>query len=160
MVDSTNPRIIADNIKELTDKQIAQAAELVALGSYSATEVNTGMKYDEFDIFRKIFEINDPVVGELTTVVHGVTNLGMVFDCHGVAQVAPGFSGKNIPYSSNILLTFSGNNIEYSITAGQSAIKKLIIVFEYTKSASALMSPSPETRTLEEPEPEPIEEKK
>lgn len=150
MIDSTNPRILANNIRaltvksqELSDAQIAQAAELAALGAYSSDEVNTGMKYGDFDIYRKTFEVNNPVIGELTTIAHGVSNLSLVFDCHGVAQTAPGFSGKNVPYSTNILITFNGTNIEYNITSGQSAIKKLIIIFEYTKSAS----PSPDLST-------------
>lgn len=174
MIDSTNPRILADNIRGLSDKQIVGAAKILALqgdiealGSYSATEINTGMKYGDSVIYRKVFEINEPTVGELTSIAHGIANMGLVLDCHGVAQVATGFSGKNVPYSSNILLTFTGTNIEYNITSGQAAIKKLIIVFEYTKAASlSLTSPAPDdTRSIEpgtrEDEPiidEPIEE--
>ena len=173
MVDSTNPRIMADNIKELNAGTQANAKVIEALGTYSLTEVDTGKKWiDGSVIYRKIFIVDDPTIGELANVAHGISNLGIVIDCHGVAQAATGISGKNMPYSSTLLLTFNATNIEYNIGVSQSAVKKLILFFEYTKVAAptpdVLHSPDPDTRTLEEPEtepepepePEPIEKKK
>ena len=166
MVDSTNPRVIADNIKELTDKQIAQAAELVALGSYSATEVNTGMKLRDKPIYRKIFEVESLPNNTSVQIPHGIENLDSCVHLYGVMQPTQGQAGQPIPYGNGLLLRYNWTVIVVQANSDLSS-NSAIIVIEYTKAApSSLMSPNPDTRSLEdepevrdpEVEPDPIEE--
>ena len=175
MIDSTNPRILADNVRALSGEVGSQASDISALQAtvgklvmYSTTEYDTGKKWiDDSTIYGKIFVVENPTIGELQTIAHGVSNLGDVTDVHGVAQVDSGFSGKFAPYRQDILITYNGTYIEYSIAQGQSGLKKMYIFFEYTKSASPSpdLAPTPDdTRSIEpeareeEPEAEPIEE--
>ena len=173
MIDSTNPRVMADNIRKLSDKQIAEAAEIVALqgdiealGSYSTTEVDTGKKWiDGSAIYRKVFVIENLPNSTTDTVAHNISNIGVVTALYGVAQYATGHWGLTIPYSTVILLRYNATNLAITTTSDYT-YASAIIVLEYTKSAAptpnVLPSPDPDTRTLEEPEPEPepIEEKK
>ena len=162
MIDSTNPRVMADNIRHLSGESGSQASDISTLqttvaaqGTYSTTETDTGKKWiDNSSIYRKIFVVEDPSIGELQTIAHGVSNLGDVVDIHGIAQVATGFSGKFVPYRQDILITFTGTNIEYSIAVGQSGLKKMYIFFEYTKSAapSPDLVPAPDDSRSIEPE--------
>ena len=171
MIDSTNPRILADNIRELSDKEIIHAAEigaltsgLEALGSYSTTEIDTGMKYGDDRIYRKIFTLEALPNNDALLVPHGVTNLGQVITLRAIATGVG--SGFPIDYRNLAFLSFTSVNIILTTVADYSGQKGLI-VFEYTKSAapSNLASPAPDdTRSIEpevreeEPEAEPIEE--
>ena len=173
MTDSTNPRVMADNIKMLAASSGSQAADIStlqttaetqgdaikALGSYSATEVDTGMKYGDKTIYRKIFVV-DPLPNNTTeSFNHGIENLGDVLSIGGVSQVASK-PGRNISVLFNVAQISVQTSTDLSDTRG-------IITIEYTKFAAptpdVLLAPDSDTRSLEEPElekPEPIEEKK
>ena len=155
MIDSTNPRVMADNIKRLSGKAIAQGAELEALGSYSTTEVDTGMKYGDDTIYRKVFIVESLPNNEQLLVPHGVTNLGQVITLRAIATGVG--SGFPIDYRNLAYLSFTSTNIILTTVADYSGQKGLI-VFEYTKSAvptpNVAPSPNPNTRALEEPKTE------
>lgn len=165
MTDSTNPRVMADNIRELSGNQAAQGAKLEALGSYSATEVNTGMKYGDDDIYRKCIAIEALPNNTTVNIPHGITNLGTVIDFRGIALATPDFPGRILPTGVVPTLRYTATNVTIQSNTDLSAVPGLIVL-EYTKSAAptpnVLPSPDPDTRSLEEPEPEPepIEEKK
>ena len=175
MIDSTNPRILADNIRDLTDKQIAEAAEILALYgniealiSYSTTEADTGKKWvDDSAIYRKVLFIESLPNATTSNVDTGITNLKDIINAHGFIPQSEGVQGRILPYSNQLVLRYSGNNLVVTASADYSSYSAYIIL-EYTKSAAptSLTSPAPDdTRSIEpeerEEEPiidEPIEE--
>ena len=183
MTDSTNPRVMADNIKELSASSGSQASDISALqttvtaqgnaiealSTYSTEEVDTGITYLGEKVYRKVFEVNALPNATTMNIAHGVTNLGPVFNLRGIVADEGGTTyGRPIPFSTTLLLNFSAANIVIAATTDWSS-RSAVIIFEYIKSAAptpdVLPSPDPDTRSLEEPEtdleePEPIEEKK
>ena len=174
MTDSTNPRVMADNIRELSKTQAAQGTDLEnkieVLGSYSTSEVDTGMKYGEDDIYRKILtgttETYTDNVFSATTVSLGVVKSLLLlrvivkFGAYLVELPYLNDSGKILKSFYN---TVSGD-VHLSSNGATFSDCNFIVIAEYTKPAPAptpnvLLSPDPDMRSLEE-EPEPIEEKK
>ena len=161
MTDSTNPRVMADNIRELSDKQIVEAAEIVALqgdiealGSYLTDEVDTGKKYGNNPIYRKVFDIQALPNNTTESFDHGVSNLGTVISLTGVMQYSAGFTGRPIPSGTNPSIFYNTTKIILTTSSDFSG-NSAIIVFEYTKytpTPDVLPSPDPDTRSLEEPE--------
>ena len=168
MTDSTNPRVMADNIRELSAGQAAQGtkleAEIEALGSYSATEVDTGKKWiDGKSIYRRVIIGNTPAaegspldtnqVYDKILKIDGVVLSGgsYTYDLNKYIQVV-GLGGSVIRVNRS-------SNSDYQDAP-------FILIAEYTKAPTpdVLPSPDPGTRVLEESktefEPEPIEEKK
>ena len=166
MIDSTNPRIMADNIRKLSDKQIAEAAEILALqgdiealGSYSATEANTGKKFLGSDVFRKVFTIEHLPNSTTESFEHGIPNLDNIIDIGGYIPAAPDFAGRPIPYSNNIVVRWSATVIQIITTSDLSA-RSGVLWIEYTKSTApaALTSPAPDDTRSIEPEEIPEDE--
>ena len=176
MIDSTNPRILADNIRDLTDKQIVEAAEILALqgdfealGSYSTTEVNTGKKWiDNSGIFRKVFVVEAFPNNTAVNIAHNITNLGSVVSLFGIMYNIDSTAGRpftggvgspQVAYNDTNLILYTNSDL-----SGRSGV----VIMEYTKSAAPTsdLSPAPDdTRSIEpeerEEEPiidEPIEE--
>lgn len=183
MIDSTNPRVMADNIRELFGVSGSQAVEISALQTdvetqgdaiealraYSTDEVNTGKKWiDNSDIYLKVFIIENMPNNTTVTITHNITNLGTMITCRGVMQTSEGLPGRPIPSGANPAIQYTILNL-YIGTGSDFSNSSAIVILEYTKIAAPtpdiLPSPDPDTRTLEEPEreeiePEPIEEKK
>lgn len=166
MIDSTNPRILADNIRALSDKEIAEAAEILALqgnvealGSYSTTEVDTGMKYGNDKIYRKVFFVEAMPDTTTLNIPHGVENLGVVLRLDGVMQTTNVVAGLPFPYGATYLLRYNNTNISIQTTSDFS-FNSAIITMEYTKSAApaALTSPAPDDTRSIEPEEIPEDE--
>ena len=141
MTDSTNPRIIADNIKTLNARSLGTEAEIEtisdaieALGSYSTTEENTGKKWiDNSDIYRKVFYIESLPNATTVSLNHGITNLKDVFKLEAVAQATVGKSGLPFPYATTLLVRYTATEI--AITAsGDSSDQSAYITIEYTKT--------------------------
>lgn len=60
--DSTNPRVMADNIKELNARTLGTTAEVEALQIFDDDETNTGKKWiDGTPIYRRVFVFDSPV---------------------------------------------------------------------------------------------------
>ena len=163
MTDSTNPRVMADNIKKLVSGNISQDAwlevlgdKIEALGSYSETEVNTGMKYGDDDIYRKIIKGKTPTT---ESVAISFTYSHVLFWYGTVLATSNAIYDLNRALS--VYISTNAINIAQPSAAFQETDFELIIL--YTKSApSSLTSPDPDTRSLEEPETEteePIEKK-
>lgn len=180
MIDSTNPRILADNIRALSGEAGSQASDISALqttvtaqgndiealGSYSATEVNTGKKFLGSDVFRKVFNVEHLPNSTTASFEHGITNLENIIDIGGFIPPAADFAGRPIPYSNNILVCWSATVIQI-ITTSDLSERSGVVWVEYTKSASPSpdLAPAPDdTRSIEPvireeaPEEEPIEE--
>ena len=173
MIDSTNPRILADNIRALSEASGSQASDISmlqasveALGSYSTTEVDTGMvDADGNHIFRKIFKVDALPNNKTLNIPHGIDNLGDVYLLVGVAQ-KDGTTGYPLNYKGSILLSYTSDNVSVKTDSDFSS-HGAILTFEYTKSASPspVLLPAPDdTRSIEpedrdtDSETEPIEE--
>ena len=62
MTDSTNPRILADNISALQTTVISQGNAIEALGSYSTTEIDTGKTWiDGSKIYRIVLTFEEAI---------------------------------------------------------------------------------------------------
>ena len=175
MIDSTNPRILADNIRALSGASGSQASDISALqdavealGTYSTEEIDTGIKYLGETVYRKVFDVEALPNATTMNIAHGVSNLGLVFNLRGIVDDEGGTTyGRPIPFSTTLLLNFSAINIVIAATTDWST-RSAKIIFEYTKAAapSPDLSPAPDdTRSIEtevrEEEPiidEPIEE--
>ena len=145
MIDSTNPRILADNIRAL------QAA-VETLGAYSTEETNTGKKWiDDSTIYKKVFFVESLPNATTKSINHGITNLKNVIKLEGLCQAAEGASGFPFPYATTLLLRYTSTQIAIQ-ASGNSSSQSAYIIMEYTKSAtpSNLVSPSPDgTRSIE-----------
>ena len=158
MIDSTNPRILADNIRDLIDKQTAEATEILALQgdvealrSYSTTEADTGKKWiDNSLIYRKVLFIESLPNATTLNVDTGIVNLKDILNAHGFIPQGEGVQGRILPYSNQLVLRYSGNNLVVTASADYSSYSAYIIL-EYTKSAAptSLISPAPDdTRSI------------
>ena len=171
MIDSTNPRIIADNIRALRDEAGTQGDAIEALGSYSTTEVNTGKVWiDESPIYRKVVSFELPNATS-KTVAHNIENLGTVVDfrCYNEYNEDSTYAVKQLGITGSgiTLLQIGKTAITITSNSDLSALSAFAIV-EYTKSATPTsdLNPAPDdTRSIEaeerEEEPiidEPIEE--
>ena len=173
MIDSTNPRILADNIRSLSGETGSQASDIsalqttvTALGSYSITEVDTGMKYGDATIYRKCIALEGLPNNTTINIPHGITNLGTVIDFRGIALATPDFPGRILPTGVVPTLRYTATNVTIQSNTDLSAVPGLIVM-EYTKAASPSPDLSPaldDTRSIEpevreeELEAEPIEE--
>lgn len=183
MIDSTNPRIMADNIRHLSKESGSQASDIStlqatataqgnaieALGSYSVTEIDTGKKWLGDNIYRKVFIVDSMPNNTTLTIAHNISDLGVVTLLYGVMQPKGNAVGRFIPTANNPGISIGGPYIYIGTTSNYSE-QSAIVVIEYTKSASpspdlALAPDDIRSINLEEipdaeDEPEPIEEKK
>ena len=176
MIDSTNPRSMADNIRYLAGASGSQASDIsdleTAVGALQTTvgalqttvgglttyddeETDTGMKWiDGSSIYRKVFIIESMPNNTTVSIPHNITNLGTMITCMGVMQFAEGIPGRPIPSLANPAIQYSTQNI-YIGTSADFSTASAIVILEYTKAASpapeAQTSPSPEddTRSIE-----------
>ena len=150
MIDSTNPRVMADNIRHLSGKSVSQGNAITALGSYSTDEIDTGMKLGDDPIYRKVFNIEAFPNNATLNIAHGITNLGTVVSLDAVLLFTEGHSGSDFPFGSNrILYTLTNISI---ITTTDLSYAPGILVIEYTKSAAPTsdLAPAPsDTRSIE-----------
>ena len=176
MIDSTNPRVMADNIRELSNTQAAQGAaleaEIEALQIYDDAETDTGMKWiDGLPIYRLVVDSGALSAGS-SDIDLSVSNINLI-KLWGVAVA--GQYQICFPYISSALTwaisaSIYGNKLHFSVGssyADSNAISDSFVVIEYTKSTvpSSLTAPAPDdTRSIEpevrepEPETEPINE--
>ena len=156
MIDSTNPRVMADNIRKLSGNQIGQAAELEALdnkiealGSYSTTEIDTGKKWvDGSSIFRKVFILESAmsvVTGDVTHTGLNISDSDILVFAAAISSSKgyfPLFAFKNTGVLSGELDVISFRNTNTNCSG---------FIIEYTKAATPDVLPSPgsDTRSIE-----------
>lgn len=153
MIDSTNPRILADQIRELWKK----IKSITGLPDYSETEVNTGQKWiDGKDIYLKCYNIAETLSsGDIDTIeIDNVVNCFNRVNYTSAEEIAlqvPNIQGL---YTSNayIRVSYNENDGKLQYTAGGAFIgANLIVIFYFTKP-----DPVPENREPDQdPEPEP-----
>ena len=175
MIDSTNPRQLADNIRKLWDKFKSISGDLLPSRStattgqilkltgetktpawadeysytppaYSETEVNTGKKWiDGKDVYCKVLYNQFPVITTTSNQAIGTLTYDSVIDVGFIVTNNSGFFGR---LNNNISIS-SGNITVSGVSATYSEYYYISIIY-YTKP-----DPAPETRdddTPEEPE--------
>lgn len=177
MIDSTNPRVLADNVRHLAGASGSQASDIStlqnaveALGTYSTDEVDTGKKWvDGNNIYRKIITIESLPNNTYQSYAHNISNIDTIVRFYGVTKITNDNAARMLGYSGSGTNGFivSLSNISITTNSDMSGFSAYVGI-EYTKSASpaALTSPAPDdTRSIEpevrEEEPiidEPIEE--
>ena len=154
MIDSTNPRVMADNIKKL-DAETQGIVKSIATGrTLSTTEFLTGETYNDKPVYSRIFEVNSLPNNSVLNILHN-TNLDSVLALYGTATQSSG-SGVSLPFASSIQLKYSSTSVIIQTTGDYSGHSG-ILLFKYTKSAapSAALSPAPDdSRSLENEDPE------
>lgn len=146
MTDSTNPRVMADNIRELSNSQAAQGemleAEIGALQIYDDAETDTGKKWiNDSSIYRKVIVIDGPFDSQSITANHNITDLDLVITLYGVGVSANNQFPINYYGSSayNVNFTVSSTALSGSIgSTSYSLITKIYVVLEYTKTPPTL----------------------
>lgn len=148
MTDSTNPRVMADNIRELSGVSGSQASEisklqitLEALQTYDDAETETGKKWiDGSPIYRKVFEI-EALPSDTSTfqnvVTHGISNLAVVTDLNAfvissgvyapITYITPGND------TDSIGIQITDTYIRMKVGKDRSGNTGLVIM-EYTKA--------------------------
>ena len=174
MIDSTNPRSMADNIRYLSGASESQASDISdldtavgtlqttvgaqgnaigALQTFSTDEVDTGMKWiDDSNIYRKVIPVETFPNNTTQNVQHGIDNLGVVTCIYGIMLLRPGvMPGRMFVGAGSPQLTYSSTVVTIGTSSDMSSESGFIIM-EYTKTApESRTSPSPEddTRSIE-----------
>ena len=136
MIDSTNPRIMADNIKELA----ASAGESYTPPGYSTDEVDTGVTWiDGNKIYRKVISAGTLPNNTTKSIATGITGLGIMLRIYGIANTAGG--ACPLPFvddadvSGNILIDYQANGDVRIISGSDKSGYTGYIILEYTKAA-------------------------
>lgn len=183
MTDSTNPRVMADNIRELSALSGSQAADISTLQGTVETQGDAIEAIQEYGaetiigtyngatVYRKILAIGEVPSGDALQIEHGVSNLGDVIAIYGVLDKKGATAGRTLPFTNLVYITYDLTKIYVTGASGYTSAQSGRLVFIYTKSAAptpdVLPSPDPDIRSIDleeipdaEDEPEPIEEKK
>ena len=178
MIDSTNPRSMADNIRHLVGASGSQASDIStlqttveaqgdaieALQAYSTTETDTGKIWiDSSPIYRRSFYMDDFTDVTLSgfDIVTGLTGINKIIDMIGVIAN----DSDNVYQLSNYLAGSNNSNIRYEPSGKIRAVLTgvtptyIIVTIEYTKAAApTLTSPAPDDSRSIEPEEIPEDE--
>lgn len=134
MTDSTNPRVMADNIRELDARSLGTAAEVEALQIFDDAETDTGKKWiDGKSIFRKVFEVASFPNATSVDIPHGISDLGDVIDLYAMKFPVGTGSGYKSNYASTLQVKYNATNITVTTNTDSSAANGFILI-EYTKT--------------------------
>ena len=167
MIDSTNPRVMADNIRHLTAGEQANTtaigtntSSISALQTFDTDETNTGMKWiDDKDIYRKVLtgtsETGTISITVLTLYIEQLTDVRIFVKDNDDVLYGIGYRYSNTLVYWNIS---SGSlNIVLGSTAPATPVS-YVVILEYTKTDPApeeLTSPAPDdSRSIEIEDPE------
>lgn len=183
MIDSTNPRVMADNIRHLNASALADesaisenataisanalaitanATNISKLQTYSSEEIDTGKVWiDGRKIYSRVFTGTTPADNTATTVI-STADLGIVDIITMYSAVYSASSGIYRPCTGSTVWYLDGANPGIRVYATSASYQDLplIVILEYTKEAApspepeALTSPSPEDETRSNEDPE------
>ena len=135
--DSTNPRVMADNINELDARALTTAAEVSALQIYDTDETDTGKKWiDGSAIYRKVIDIGDIEAATASTTAHSITNLGIVIDYKLIAITDSAFMYPIIASSASYVrqVVINDTNVVIKSATNAPALTDVYAIIEYTKT--------------------------
>ena len=132
LTDSTNPRVMADNIKKL-DAVTQINAEAIATGrEYSTSEYETGEIYTDGEkVYGNVIEIES--LPNNTSATYTIANLGEIISMYGIVDRSGDTQGATIPYGTRIYLRYSASGIVVETSADYSGRSGRIFV-KYTKT--------------------------
>ena len=134
MTDSTNPRVMADNIRELDARILGTVAQFEALQIFDDDETDKGMKWiDGSPIYRKVVDLGDMPNNTTSTVAHNISDLDEVITFCGIARNPVTGSGFAIDYRNSVYMGFNNTNVTLTCSGDFSAYKCKVII-EYTKT--------------------------
>lgn len=181
MIDSTNPRQLADNIRKLWDKFKSISGDLLPSRStattgqilkltgenktpswadeysytppaYSETEVNTGQKWiDNKDIYTKVFSGNFPEITQAGLYTIGNADIETVISLNGYIST----STANIYSPSFLSINRATRAVYFQSVSTTYSLGNYVANVYYTKP-----DPAPETRDDDTEEPEEVKESK
>ena len=135
--DSTNPRVMADNIKELDARSLTTADEVSALQIYDTDETDTGKKWiDGSAIYRKVIDIGDIEAATASTTAHEISNLGIVIDYKLIAITDSAFMYPIIASSASYVrqVVINDTNVVIKSATNAPALTDVYAIIEYTKT--------------------------
>lgn len=112
-----------------------------ARGDRSTSEVDTGMKWiDGRTIYQKTFAMGGLKVASKTTVPHGIKNLDMVINIHGIAKEDSIGATINLPHAADqqaytVTVYADNNSINIQTYADQSGYKTSFVTIQYVKKS-------------------------
>ena len=163
MTDSTNPRVMADNIRDLNARSLGTIAQVEALQTYSSDETDTGKVWiDGRKIYRRILTGTTPNDNTATTVIN-TSGMNIVEIVTFMASVFSEGSGvfRTVPGSTAWYIFGANPGVRIYATSASYQNLPLTVVIEYMKEAApaGLLAPNPDdnNRNIETPK-EPGEE--
>lgn len=143
MTDSTNPRVMADNIKKLDARSSETAGIVKNLTTFSLTEeFDTGKRLpDGTVIYGKTF-IPETIAGNTSTDYLISNDFDSLIDIYG--RVVSGSYSIPVPYpaaSGNLVITANVYQKSLRVTVGAyyvdaNALSDALIIVEYTKATT------------------------
>ena len=184
MIDSTNPRCMADNIRHLSGASGSQASDISdlqtavgtlqttvgtqgnaieALQTYDDTETDTGMKWiDGSSIYRKVFDVT-ALPNNDTDTVGTITDFKEAINAYFVTKPTASYGARVINYYGSMYVIVNQNgSVDVHTNTNLSGVSAYVVV-EYIKTApepepesnpEAQTSPSPEDETRSAHDPE------
>ena len=146
MNDSTNPRVMADNIKELDARTLGTIAEVEALQIYDDAETDTGKKWiDGKTIYRKIISIDALPNTTYQSYAHNISNIDTIIDFYGITKITNDNAARKIGYSGSGINGFivSLSNVNITTNSDMSGFSAYVFI-EYTKAPAGLLAPNPD----------------
>lgn len=165
IVDSTNPRIMADNIRELArnggrsdlpDVTAADNGKILGVVegfwnkmdassggvNYSTNEQDTGLTWlDGSKIYQKTISVDNLDYGGTRSVNHGIENFGNIINVQGIGSID--HSVKVLPYTQGTIQTtirIDGfDNTTFNVTIGNGFVTNLTncaFTLMYTKTST------------------------
>lgn len=135
MTDSTNPRVMADNIKKLHAGNLGTEEKVSALQIFDDAETDTGKVWvDGKPIYRKV--INAELPNSTTkTINHGITNLGDLVFFNAYSKYTEGTNRRKLGDAGSGTSSLTVSNTEIIIVTNQNLSGIYAdFILEYTKA--------------------------
>ena len=133
--DSTNPRVMADNIKKLHAGNLGTEEKVSALQIFDDAETDTGKVWiDGKPIYRKV--INAELPNSTTkTINHGIANLGDLVFFNAYSKYAEGTNRRKLGDAGSGAISLAVSNTDIIIVTNQNLSGIYAdFILEYTKA--------------------------
>ena len=134
MVNTWNPAIIGEELEKVKAASSAgieaNAEAIEALGAYSTTEVDTGMKYGNDNIYRKIFVIEHLPNNTTAVIQHGISGISSIIDLRCVMQNSEAYSARLL---SGVYCSATEIRV---VTSSDLSSNSGLVIIEYTKATT------------------------
>lgn len=139
-----NFNLIKEYIKSVftsSDKAVYDCNYINSINNYSLTEVNTGKKYNNKPVYRKVFTFTGPTTADTDVVLvsNAVPNLDTILSFSGTYKATSSNyweinSRYGDPYNLSIYVNPDRNEIRGMFGSSTATGGQGIIILEYTKT--------------------------